>query len=263
MPKTSHLLAVLACGLLFTSSARAGTEATKIVFKPTAAEVEYWIRNQNSVCQGSTTTPPEWHRYDTLELVSQRATQLTTCLDVNVVSHQKEMWADGQKLEARFPTDVFHYLLTAQGKITSETSADDPAAAMAPVFPDEPIAPGHKWSVIIPASQKFTVPIPITHTFQKVETVQGTACAVIITEGEASGKAPDGAFGFKLKVTGKTAIALKEGQLIRSSTITILNAKGSKSGPAGFPVLRDQTHRIVQRKTKEYAEAPEAPAGPK
>lgn len=244
-------IAVLLAALVAAGAAPAA-EKIKVEYKPSDQPTEYWIRTiDRSQHDSFPTTPPagadDWHTYDTLELARQWVKPGGEgFLDVTIQPLGKTLRVNGRKIDTPGPLPTMQYRMSGRGELPDALASGDLAASLVPVFPAEPIAIGHKWTVDVPPSESFKHPYKVTHLLEKVETYQGVPTAYVMTEGQAVTKDKD--LAFNLTVSGATRVALDSGQLVKSQTVTVFNVQAVGRFKDGSKIQRRQVQRIVERR---------------
>jgi hypothetical protein len=247
--------------LALADDAAGGPPPARISFKPTRDTVEYWIRSRERHARQVPAKRPEWTYYDALELVRQTVTPTPDgLLSVKVESLAKDLKVNDVPVsDAAFKPRTFTYAMTARGERMEMSASDDAAIGLSPVLPEGEVAPGFSWEAVVPASTKLPEPIKVKHSFDRIEMLQGVPCAVIVSEGAAKGQDASGA-RFALKLAGSTAIALKEGAIVRARTFTTFTVRAARPAPGGHQIVRQQIDRIVTRRSSAEAAPPEPPA---
>lgn len=227
-------------------------DAVKLAYKA-AEPVEYNIvTTERSQRSGFVTTMPaillddDWHTYETRETVRQHVVAADGQLESRVQTLTKTMEVNGRPMkDHQFPTRSFSYRMDTRGT-RSDAAKGDLATSLSPVFPAEAIAPGKKWEITIPPSEKFPHPFKVTHKLEKIETFQGEKCAYVTSEGSLVTKDKD--LAFNVTVAGVTRIGLDSGVLLKATSMTVFNVQAIKKFKEGHKTLKRNVARTVERR---------------
>lgn len=234
------------------ASTAAAAGSFQIRYKATPEPVPYDAQLIDKQAEHDEKAEPKWTVSDVKRLIVKETwanPDGTLQVKNSVMGEQTFDGNTGKVSEpAEFEPHAFEYSVTTRGDQLTAFSLADPLALLAPVFPDKPIAPGHKWTSEVAVPDLGGATLTVNHEFVAVETDQGRPCAIIVSEAEGKFKLPDGQVGMVLRGALRSSISLTDGILIASTGNSSTTIK--KAGENGKPALltRRETVKMLRRR---------------
>jgi hypothetical protein len=244
---TNHrLLIAFVAGLaVFQVAAKEPPGAVRLQYRATPKPLAYEITTTNRYERDGGSTGRREDSSRILAAAVQSTAADAKGLTVSIEQTARVLEINGELARVDDEPERFSYAMDARGQSASRP-ADDPAVALQPVFPAGDVPVGHRWSVTVPPSKEFALPIQVEHRLVRVSAAGGRREATILTTARAAG--PDAATGIvaRLECGGTMQFAVDEGCVVRSRSRIELALEFPKEGPAGEKKLTRTVERTVE-----------------
>lgn len=244
-------LAALSLVLLAGGARAAAPETVTIAYKPTAAAVQYWVHSIERESRHALGASPQWHLVEGLALVHQAMQEAPEGkLSVAISSQARALAVEKKIVPTKMGAGVqtLAYAMTRRGEQTDPAAQKELTALVSPVFPAGPVPVGHTWKVQVPASEKFRLPLDVSHTVESIKSFKGARCAVIRTTVRAKGADPKAGCLVDVQIDGHGAFDLDAGNWLKNRTSISLVVAFAKPQPGGWQMLGRTVVRTVERR---------------
>lgn len=247
------LLPWFLCALVAAAPAVAADAGSfKIALQATPEAVPYDLQGIEKTAEHREGAAPDWTVNETKQLVMKQtgnAGDGSLAVKCTVVGETAfDSRAKVHPDPAEFQPYTYEYQISPRGARLLDPPSTDPAVLLSPVFPQEAISPGFKWTTDAKIVELGDLPLKVQHEFLQVQTLQGRPCAIIVSEVEAKDKVPSGKAGAVFRGAMRTAISLADGIVIHSAANSSLTIKAVMNDKGESFLNRRETVRLLQRR---------------